>query len=330
MEAAMKRRILLLSVLCAGVFAANSALAQSTYPTKPVRVLVAFGAGGTTDAYARVMASELQHELGQPFVIENVTGGAGLVAATRVAKAPPDGYLLLFTTNVHVIGPALRRKMPFDPDRDFTPLSMVAYSPNMLIVRGDSPFRSLDDFVAAAKTKQGGLSYGSAGFGTSTHLVAEQFAQLIGIRYVHVPYNATSAMTQALLAGDVDSVWISGQATSAFLDSGQLRVIAVADDRRSRFAPNAPTFDELGLKDLASIGTWSAFFGPANMPADVESRLSNALKNILARADVVEKLLRVGADRVRPMEGREMRTLIPKEIALYRDLVKSAKIDPIE
>jgi tripartite-type tricarboxylate transporter receptor subunit TctC len=119
MEAAMKRRILLLSVLCAGVFAANSALAQSTYPTKPVRVLVAFGAGGTTDAYARVMASELQHELGQPFVIENVTGGAGLVAATRVAKAPPDGYLLLFTTNVHVIGPALRRKIAVRPGSGF-------------------------------------------------------------------------------------------------------------------------------------------------------------------------------------------------------------------
>jgi len=303
--------------------------AEDAYPSRAVRVLAAFGAGGTTDAYARIISKELQGELGQSFVVENVTGASGLVAATRVAKASADAYMLLFTTNAFVISPALRRKMPFDPVKDFTPLAMVVYSPNMLVVKGDSRYKAVSDYLAAAKASPSGLSYASAGFETSTHLVAEQFGQLTGTHNVQVPYNATSAMAQALLAGDVDSIWLSGQAIASFLETGQLRALAVADDRRSRFAPDAPTFEELGYKGFVS-GTWNAFFGPANLPGDIANKLARTMERVVMRSQVQEELLRVGADRVRIVAGAEFENLIPKEIEFYKTLVRDSKIEPID
>lgn len=305
------------------------AMAQSEFPTRTVKLTVAFGAGGATDIIARALADALQKELGQTVVVENVTGASGMVAAQRVAKAPGDGYTLLFTTNVQVINPALRLHIPFDTVADFTPIAIVASAPNVLAVNADSPFKTAKDYVAAAKAKADGLTYASAGVGTSTHLAAELFGQITSSKYINVPYTSTAAMVQSVAAGNVDSTWLGGQAVQPFVNAGKLRVLGVAGNKRSIYVPDAPTFAEQGYKDFTSY-TWFGLFGPAHMPPAVVSKLTASTAKLLATKEMQDKLHAAGADEAEAVTGPQLARRISSEIGFYKGLVKAANIQLID
>ena len=326
----MKKTLSILLTSAFLVFQSNpSDAADTPYPNRPVKIIVPFGAGGITDSILRALADGLQRELGQPMVVENVTGAAGLIGAAKAAKSVPDGYTLLFTTNVQVITPSLWQKLPYETIKDFSPLAIVGYSPNLLVVAANAPYKSVAEYVAAAKADPGALSYASAGVGTTPHFAAEQFAQITGTSYIHAPYNSTTAMVQATTAGDVKSTWIPGQPAEQFLNTHRLKALGAASKERSRYAPDAPTFEELGYKGFISE-TWYAFFGPANLPAPIAAQVTEAVQNLLSRPDFRNRLSAIGLDRVELVTGEAFRNLLPREIEMYKSIVRVNKIPQID
>ncbi len=304
--------------------AAGMAFAQAAYPVKPIRLVVPFGAGGTTDALARLVANELQTELGQPLVVENLAGGSGIIGTSAVARALPDGYTLLFTTNVHTINPALRKNLPFDPVKGFVPVMLVASSPNMLVVSSASPIKTLGEYLAAAKARPDEISYSSSGIGTSTHIAAEQLSAATGTKYIHAPYNVSSQVIQSVLAGTVASSWTSAPSAMPFIKSGRLRALAMATDDRSMFAPDVPTFAEQGVKGMRSE-SWFGIMAPAATPAPVLGRISAALAKSVNRPEIKDKMLTLGAVFV-GTESVRFSDRIREEIGLYTRLASDANI----
>jgi len=303
---------------------ARSAFATGQYPDKLIRMVSPFGAGGVTDSVARLVAQQLQKEVGQTVVVDNVAGGSGIIGTHTIARAKPDGYSLLFSTNVHVINPALRSSLPFDPVKAFSPIVKVASAPLMLVVNAASPYKTVADYVAAARSKPGELAYGSSGVGTSPHLAAEQFGQVTKTSYVHVPYNVSSAVTQAVVAGQIVSSWSGVHAAMPFVKAGKVRALGVASDHRSHFAPDVPTFAELGIHGV-NIDTWFGLFGPANLPADIEGKLSSLILKALELPAFKESLVKLGAEAA-PAGPAEFRKIVGTELASYAQLVKARGI----
>ena len=304
--------------------AATRLALAADYPDKLIRFVVPFGAGGITDSVARLVARYLQADIGQSVIIENAPGGSGIIGAQKIAQAKPDGYALLFTTNVHVINPALRHNLPFDPVKDFTPIVRVASAPLMLVVNASSPYRTAAEYIAAARQKPGSITFGSSGVGTSPHLAAEQFAQVTKTSYVHVPYNVSSAVTQALVAGQIDSSWSGVHAAMPFVKSGKLRALGVAREHRSRFAPDVPTFVELGIPGV-SIDTWFGLFGPARLPQRIVDKLSALVLKELGTAEFQEGLEKLGAEAA-PAKSAEFARVVTGELASYAQLVTARNI----
>ncbi|MBI2316159.1 MAG: tripartite tricarboxylate transporter substrate binding protein [Betaproteobacteria bacterium] len=238
-------RRLVAVVLSAGLaLAAGGVPAQGPYPSKPIRVVVSFGPGGVTDILARLLAPEIQKNLGQPVVVENVAGATAIIGTSAVARAVPDGHTLLFTSNAHTINPALRKQLPFDTVKDFTPITLLAASPNMLIVRADSPIKSVADYIAAAKAKPGEITYAFSGIGTSLHIAGAQFAQITGTKYNPIPYKTSAESIGAVASGQTDSSWSAVNAALPFIKGGKVRALAVASEKRTSFAPEIPTFGD--------------------------------------------------------------------------------------
>lgn len=295
--------------------------AQTAYPTQPIHIIVPWGAGGATDTLARIIADELRKDLSQNVVVENAPGASGTVGAARVARAKPDGHTLLFTTNAIVINGALNDKLPFDVVDDLVPLSIVGTVANMLLVKGDSSYKTVNDYVDAARRDPGSLSYASSGSGTSTHLGVAQFEQLTTTNYLSVPYSSSSAMVQALLGGHVESTWLSGATITGFLTSGQLRALGTASAERSRYSPETPTFKELGIPFISE--TWFGFLGPAKLPSEVSNLLNTALYKILANPDAQTRMLNANLERVSntALTVDELRKQIQDEVAQYKRLI---------
>lgn len=308
------------------VLVAGGVLAQGTYPSKPIRVVVSFGPGGVTDILARLLAPEIQKNLGQPVVVENVAGATAIIGTSAVARAAPDGHTLLFTSNAHTINPALRKQLPFDTVKDFTPITLLAASPNMLIVRADSPIKSVADYIAAAKARPGEVTYAFSGVGTSLHIAGAQFAQITGTRYNPIPYKTSAESIGAVASGQTDSSWSAVNAALPFIKSGKVRALAVATEKRTSFAPEIPTFGELGVKGMKSE-TWLAVLAPANVPAPIAAKLSGEFMSLIARADMKERILKLGAEPV-GIELEKFNALIKDEIDMYRRIVQAGGIKP--
>jgi tripartite-type tricarboxylate transporter receptor subunit TctC len=298
-------------------------LAQA-YPSRPIRVIVPFGPGGVTDVLARLLSAEIAKDFGQPVVVENMPGGTGLIGTGAVAKAVPDGHTILFTSNAHTINPALRKQMPFDSVKDFTPLVLLAAAPNMLVVRSDSAIRSVAEYIAAAKAKPGEINYATSGVGTSLHIAGEQFSQITGAKFNHVPYAASNQSVQAVLGGHVVSSWSAVNAALPFVKAGRMRPLAVASEKRTEFAPDVPTFAEVGIKGMKSE-TWLAALGPAGLPAPVAAKLAAELQMLIARADVKQKILGLGAEPV-GVELEAFRAQIRDEIEMYTKIARAGDI----
>ena len=260
------------------------------FPSRPIRLVVPFPPGGPTDIVARPLAQMLGESLKQSVIVDNRGGAGGLIGADLVAKSPPDGYTLLMgTVGTNAINGALYRKLPYDPVRDFTPITLVASAPIAVVVNPRAGIASVKDLIAQAKSNPGKMSFGSAGNGTPGHLTGEMFATAAGVSLQHVPYKGSAPAITDLLGNQIPMMFDPLQSVIQHVRSGKLRALAISGRNRSRALPDVPTLGEAGVKDFESTAWW-AVFGPANMPAEIARTLRNEIERIV-RSDAFEQKL---------------------------------------
>jgi len=307
------------------VFAAAAAFAQS-YPSRVVRMVVAYPPGGSIDVVARLVNQRLTAAFGQQFIIDNRAGAAGNIGTDYVAKAPNDGYTLLMGSAASISSaPAVYAKLPYDPVRDLAPIIQVANQPNVLTAHPSVPARTLKEFIALAKANPGKFNYGSSGIGASQHMTAELFAMLTGVKIEHIPYKGgTPAMTD-LISGQIDFMFTPAPNAIAFVKSGKIRGIAVTSLKRSSALPELPTMDESGLKGFELLG-WLGLLGPAGTPREIVDRLNADINKMLA-GDIRPRLTDLGLDAVGGTP-EQFAAFIRQDIAKYVKIVKVAGIAP--
>jgi tripartite-type tricarboxylate transporter receptor subunit TctC len=269
------------------------------YPSRLIRVIVAFPPGGSTDIYARVIANELQAAWGKSVIVENRPGGTGVIGTQAVRQSAPDGYTLLFSSNTgHVLGPLLMDPRPFDPVADFTPISKALRFPLYLIVHPSIPARSLAEFLAFAKSKPGQLNFASSGQGGTSHLVTELFNAAAGIKAIHVPYKGAAPALQAVLTGEAQYLFNNIGTSQSFVMAGKLRGLAVTGERRSPALPDVPTIAEAGIRGLENAYTWLGLLGPPMLPAAVVDKLSAEMIRIMRLPEIGKRVLGDGYEVV--------------------------------
>src|SRR5438477_3612372 len=286
-----------LAALAALAFATASA-ADDDYPSKPVRIVVPFAPGGSTDVVARILADKLGAEFKQTFVVENRAGASGNIGADVVAKAPPDGYTLLMgTTGVLAINKYLFTNMAFDPERDFVPVSYTSLITNILVVNPQVPARTVPDLVRLAQEKPGGLTFASSGAGSSTHLSGELFKSLAGVNILHIPHKGSSQALVDVIGGQVTMLFDNAPSSMPFIEQGKLRAIAVTSMKRLPNLPDVPTIDEAGVKGYESL-SWSGIMAPLGTPRPVIDKLNAAIERALHAEDVRRKFAALGIEAV--------------------------------
>jgi len=309
--------------ICAMALAWTTAAAAQTYPTKPVRIIVPFPAGQATDILARVIGEQLAKTLGQPVVIENKPGAGGTIGATLAAKSEPDGHtLLMVTISTHGIGPNLYAKLPYDPLRDFAPISNVGLTPQTLMASKKTDMTSLKDVIA--KAKAGEVDFGSSGNGSASHLAAEMLKATAGLKLRHIPYKGNADAFVALARGDIAVLFDAIPGALPQITGGEVKGIAIASLTRSPFLPDLPTLAEQGLPGFEAVG-WIGLAAPAGTPEPILSRLNAEVRKILDEPAVQERLKSlafVSAGGTR----EEFTTFIAAEIAKWGKVTKDAGI----
>ena len=315
------------SILCvfAGFFAASPVCGQS-YPAKPIRMIVPFAPGGNTDIIARVFTPKMSENIGQQIVVEN-RGGAGSVIGTEiVARAAPDGYMLLVVSAAHTINPAMIKKLPYDSVRDFTPISLLADVPTAFVVHPSLPAKTVREFIALARARPGAINYSTAGSGTVGHLAAELLSSMAKIKLVHVPYKGSGPSMVDLVAGHVQMQLSSMPAAIQHVRTGRLRMIAQTGKQRSSAAPDTPTMVESGLPDFV-VSSGFGMFAPAQTPRAIIERIHAALAKALNDPAVRENLSKQGAEVVASTPD-EYDQFNRAEIAKWIKVVAQAGIAP--
>ncbi|HEX5757420.1 MAG TPA: tripartite tricarboxylate transporter substrate binding protein [Arenimonas sp.] len=313
---------LLAALLAAAVAAPLGALAQP-YPSKPVRVVVTFPPGSTPDIVGRALASRLQESMGQPFVVENRAGAGGNIGADAVAKAPADGYTLLVSTNgVFAINKALYKSMPFDPDKDLVPVSLLATAPQMLVVNPSLGLSSFKEFLQHVRSNPGKLSYGSVGAGSASHLTMELLKSDAGVFIVHIPYKGFPPAVTDMLGGNIHTMFAIVPGVLAHVKAGKMTGLAVTALKRSPLAPEVPSVAELGYPQLESLA-WIGLAAPAGTPAEVLSRLSSATVSAMRTEDVRGLLGKQGFDVV-ANTPQEFSQWIGAESAKWGGVIKAS------
>ncbi|MFI5444370.1 Bug family tripartite tricarboxylate transporter substrate binding protein [Polaromonas sp. UC242_47] len=274
--------------------AASSSQAQA-YPTKPIRLIVPFPAGGATDILARALSQKLGEKIGQPVVVDNRPGAGGTIGADAAAKAVPDGYtLLLATSSTHSIGPAINPKIPYNVETDFTPIAYVASSPNVVLVPNSSPSKSMQEFITYARKNPGRLNYASSGNGTIVNLTTEYFKAESGTFILHIPYRGTALAMPDLISGKVDVLFDSLVTGMPHVRDGKLRALGVTSLKRTALAPGLPAVAEV-LPGFESV-TWFGVYGPKGLSGELTAKLNQALNAVLLDNDVKERFARLGAE----------------------------------
>jgi tripartite-type tricarboxylate transporter receptor subunit TctC len=272
------------------------ASAQSAFPSKPVRIFVPYAAGGGVDILARTLGDVVSRQWGQPVVVENRPGAGGVVASQALVASPPDGYTLIVVASGHATNPFLYPKIPYDTFKDFTPISLLASSPNILLVRADSPFKTLGDMIAQARAKPGSLSFGHAGTGTSTHLAGELLKNIAKIDLNAIPYKGGAPSINDLLGGQIPMSFNNGPESVGQLQSGTLRALAVTTASRAPFLPDVPSMAEAVPGYDTEV--WWGLLGPAGMPPDLIAKLSHDFVAALNTEPVKERLAKLGASPI--------------------------------
>jgi tripartite-type tricarboxylate transporter receptor subunit TctC len=307
------------------VLACGGANAQDRYPSKPVRMVVSFSAGGPTDTVARVMSARMAELLGQQFVVENRVGAGGNIGADMVAKSPADGYtLLMATVSTHAINPGLYKKMPYDPVRDFAPLGRVGVTPTLLGVHPSVPATDIKSLVALVKENPGKYTYGSSGMGSILHLCGEQFkAAAGGLNIVHVPYRGSAPMMGDLVAGQISMAFDATPTALPQAQSGAIRAVGAGMAERMRALPDLPTLQEQGLKGFECY-TWNAILAPAGTPAPIVAQLNDAINKSLADPVVFKRLQEAGIDPTPGSTPAQAADFIKAELAKWTPIIKAS------
>lgn len=296
------------------------------FPVKPVHAIISFTPGSSTDIVGRIVMQKVSEYWGQTVVAENRAGAGGSIGSAVVARAAPDGYTLLINSSAHAVNPAIFAKMPYETTRDFIDVVPLAVQPNVLVVAGSSPVRSLADLIAAAKARPGAINFGHAGIGSGTHLSTEKLISAAGMQVTQVPFKGTPEVVAALLGGSVDCYWVPISAGMANIRAGKLRPLAVSSAKRNSQLPEVPTTGEAGVAD-ANSPLWFGLWAPAGTPAEVVGKVSTDVRRALADPAVREKLANLGNDPM-DMAPEEFARFVRAEIADYARVVKAAGIKP--
>lgn len=292
-----KRRTLALAMLATGALALAPLAAQAqAFPSKSLTMIVPFSPGGTTDILARVVGQFMAKDLGQPVIIDNRPGAGGNIGAQMVARAAPDGYTILMgTVGTHAINQSLYKKMPFDPIKDFAPITRVALVPNLLVANPSQPFKTVKELIAYAKANPGKVTFASSGSGTSIHLSGEMFQQMAGVDMQHIPYKGSAPALSDLLGGQTAIMFDNMPSVIGHVRAGKLRPIAVTTPTRSPALPDVPTIAESGVPNYSAT-SWFGILAPAATPAPVIARLNASILKALADPEVKKKLAEQGAE----------------------------------
>ena len=308
------------ALACGGLMGAAAA---QGFPARPITIIVPFSAGGTTDILARIVGQGLTAELGQSVVVDNKPGAGGNIGATLAAKSPADGYTLFMgTVGTHAINQALYKKMPFDPVKDFAPLSRVATVPNLLVAHPSQPFKTVQELIAYAKAHPGDVTYGSPGSGASPHVSGALFQSLTGAQITHVPYKGSAPAMSDLLGGQIAVMFDNMPSAIQHVRSGKLRPIAVTTAKRSPGLPDVPTIAEAGVPGYEAT-SWFGMFAPAATPKPVLDKLHAALAKVLGQAEVKKKIAEQGGDPVAETPA-QFAAFIQAEAAKWGKVVKES------
>ena len=321
----MKKLIALSAGLLACFSAAHAQVVSKpagAYPTRPIRLIVPFAPGGSNDIMARLAGQKLSESLGTQVVVDNRAGGSGIIGTDIAAKAAPDGYTLLMMSLTFAVNPSLYSKLPYDTEKDLTPVTLVASAPLMLVVHPSIPAKSVQDFLAYAKANPGKLNFGSGGPGTTPHLAGEMLKMMAGVKMTHVPYKGGGPALNDLIGGQIQLMLENIPSTLPHAKSGRLRALAVSGLRRSPLVPDLPTLDEAGLKGYEIVG-WNGLFVPTGTPRPIVTLLYKETAKALAQPDVKERLATMGAEPVGNSPDA-FRAFVKAEIAKWARVVKEA------
>ena len=318
-----RRALLQASALAATCLASTLALAQQ-WPAKPISLVVPFPPGGSSDVLARAMTDKLSQALGQTVIVESKPGAGATLGADYVAKSKPDGYTLLMGAVHHTIATSVYKKLPYDFQKDFLPITTIALVPNVLTVNANSPAKDVKGLIALAKASPGKLTYGSNGNGTAQHLIGTQFSKLAGVDILHVPYKGSGPLVTDLLGGQIEMSFDTLTPVYQHVKAGKLRALGVTTSKRSTALPEVPTLAESGLKDF-DLGTWFGVLAPAGTPKDIVTRLNAEMVKIINTPDFRKRMTEVGAEPI-GNSPTEMARQIKDDTDKYAKLVKEAKV----
>lgn len=321
----MKRRTLVQAGLAMPMLSLGTARAQAGWPSKPVRYVVPFAPGGTTDILARLLAPKLTAALGQTVVVENRAGAGGVLGADHVAKSPADGYTILGgTISTQAINPALQAKIPYDASKDFAPVTLIGHTPNVVVVPAASPFRTMQDLLAHARANPGRLTHSSAGTGTSQHMGGELLKQLARVFIVHIPYRGSGPAMQDVLGGQVSMGIDTLVVAAPHIQAGTLRALAVTTGKRARGFESIPTIAESGVPGY-DVASWQSVHAPAGTPAEITQRLATEIAKAMRERDVQERFAAIGLE-ASGMPPAELAAFEARERAKWLKVVKEGGI----
>lgn len=315
------------SQLAVALAAALSLPALAQYPNKPVHMIISFTAGSATDIAGRALAVKLTEYWGQQVVAENRPGAGGSIGSALVARAAPDGYTMLINSNAHVINPAIYAKLPYDTEKDFIDVAPISSAPNVLVVAADSKYKTLADFIAAAKARPDSINFGHAGIGSGTHLNTEKFIVAAGIRVVQIPYKGTPEVVKDIMGGQTDTYFAPISAALANIRGGRLRALAVSGSARSSQLPDVPTVSEAGVKG-ADFALWFGIWAPAGTPSEIVEKVNKDVNRALASPDLKAQLAKLGNDTLQ-MSTAEFRRFVRDEIADMQRVAKASGLKPL-
>jgi tripartite-type tricarboxylate transporter receptor subunit TctC len=319
------RRSIFARLSCALLLALSASAFAQDYPTKPIRMIVPYPPAGGTDIVARTLNEPLSALLGQPIIVDNKGGAAGNLGTDLAAKAPADGYTMLFTLSSHTINPKLYGKLPFDAEKDFAAVSLAAYIPQILVAHPSLPVNNVQELIAYAKARPGKLNYASVGIGSPAHVAGELFKLKTGVDIVHVPYKGGGPAVAGILGGQVELLFVSLPAVWQQVKAGQLKAIAVASDKRSIAASDVPTIKEQGVDCV--VNSWYGALVPAKTPPAIIAKLNAAMVKVLQTPELKEKLLLQGAEAASNTPA-EFEQLIRSELKQWEYVIREAKITP--
>jgi len=323
----MPFRRALLATAAAYLALVGTVHAQDAWPSRPIKLVVPFAAGGTSDVLARTLAEKLQGALKQTVIVDNKAGAGGVIGADSVAKAPADGYtILLGTIASHAINPALQPKMPYDALKDFAPVDLLGSISNVLLVGATQPYKTVKDLTAAAKAKPGSVAFASAGQGSSQHMSGELFKQLAGAELTHIPYKGSAPAIQDVIGGQVPMSFETVTVALPHIQSGKVRALAVTSAKRSPALPDTPTLQEAGIAGF-DVASWQAIYAPAGTPPAIVQRLNAEIEKIVAMPDVKAKFETLGLQHS-PNTPAEFAAFNKAEVAKWTKVVKDGNVKP--